>query len=103
MDKTPDPVKIGAPYKDDLDLQTVIGNIQSNGVPLIHIHSGSTSEMKLYQGYWANLTGGGVEAYDFGDTSEIVSAITDMVNKDLKEQYLNSNLGYTETKPKEVE
>ncbi len=82
IDETSNPALIGPPYNDDLNLQTVLDDMESNGVTLLQIHSGSFSDMDYWE-YWANITGG--DAYELGSTNEIVDVISDMVNETVSE------------------
>ena len=73
MDETSDPSKIGSPYNDDLNLQTVLNEMAANNVILLEAHT--TSYANDYWAYWTGITGGNV----FITTSG--GLVTDMVTK----------------------
>jgi PKD repeat protein len=67
MDETSDPARIGPPYNDDLNLQTVLALMAENNVTLIAVR---TRDWDLdYWEHWASLTGGDVVLMSSGPAS----------------------------------
>lgn len=62
---------------DDLDLQTVLGEMDTNNVVLLYVDSGGLAD---YWNYWTSLTGGA--RYDLTSAEDIPDAIQTLVGEE---------------------
>lgn len=66
---------------DDLDLQTVLNEMNKNDITLLFVYSGYRPELKLYWDYWTSLTGAGGQAVSLGQSTSLTEAIVDLVSE----------------------
>lgn len=90
MDETSDPSKIGSPYNDDLNLQTVLSEMAVNNVILLEAHR--TSDANDYWAHWTGITGGNVFISSSGTiVTNITNALTSPTVSNL---HLQPEAGY---------
>jgi hypothetical protein len=61
---------------DDLDLQTVLGEMASNEVTLLKVYSGASGSMTYWE-YWCALTGG--DAVELASASDLVDTVVALI------------------------
>ncbi len=79
MDETSDPSRIGPPFNDDLNLQTVLAQMAANNVTLIAVRT--STAYQEYWNYWAGLTGGRVLLLTSGATT-IAEAVRQAIEQE---------------------
>jgi PKD repeat protein len=82
MDETSDPSRIGPPYNDDLNLQTVLALMADNNVTLIAVRK-NTNDLDYWE-HWAGLTGGAVVLMSSGPTA-VSDAVREAVEAEASE------------------
>ncbi|NIS81747.1 MAG: tandem-95 repeat protein, partial [Anaerolineales bacterium] len=82
IDETSDPDRIGPPYNDDLNLQTVLDLMANNGVTMIPVRTGLSQ--RIYWEHWAELTGGSVVFMSSGSVA-VSDAVREAVEREASE------------------